>query len=98
MKITGAKNFGKAIQQQRKRMGYTQVYLAEVTGFSTSFISDLENGKPTAELEKALFLANLLGLDVEIYLDDAAEELFQMGFKDIFSVRDSIKEQIYKNE
>ncbi|MCI7129287.1 MAG: helix-turn-helix domain-containing protein [Lachnospiraceae bacterium] len=66
MKITGAKDLGKAIQQQRKRMGYTQAYLAEVTGFSTSFISDLENGKPTAELEKALFLANLLGLDVEI--------------------------------
>ena len=64
-------------------MGYTQAYLAEVTGFSTSFISDLENGKPTAELEKALFLANLLGLDVEICLDDAAEELFQMGYEDV---------------
>lgn len=25
-------------------------------------------------------------------------ELFQMGYKDVFSVRDSIKEQIYKNE
>ena len=35
---------------------------------------------------------------IEICMDDAAEELFQMGFKDVFSVRDSIKEQIYKNE
>ena len=61
MKITGAKNFGKAIQQQRKRMGYTQVYLAEVTGFSTSFISDLENGKPTAELEKAFVFGKSFG-------------------------------------
>ena len=43
-------------------------------------------------------MANLLGLDVEIYLDDAAEELFQMGYEDVFSVSDSIKEQIYKNE
>ena len=43
MKITSVVDFGKAIQQQRKRMGYTQAYLAEVTGFSTSFISNLEN-------------------------------------------------------
>ena len=35
---------------------------------------------------------------IEICMDDAAEELFQMGYKDVFSVRDSIKEQIYKNE
>lgn len=66
MKITSADDFGKVIQQQRKRRGYTQAYLAEVTGFSTSFISDLENGKPTAEIGKAIFLANLLGLDVEM--------------------------------
>lgn len=66
MKITSADDFGKALQQQRKRMGYTQSYLADVTGLSTSFISDLENGKATAELGKALFLANLLGMDIEI--------------------------------
>ena len=33
---------------------------------STSFISDLENGKTTTELGKALYLANLLGLDIEL--------------------------------
>ena len=66
MKITNATDFGKAIQQQRKHMGYTQAHLAEVTGFSTSFISNLENGKTTAELGKSIFLANLLGLDVEV--------------------------------
>ena len=66
MKITNATDFGKAIQQQRKHMGYTQAYLAEVTGFSTSFISNLENGKTTAELGKSIFLATLVGLDVEV--------------------------------
>lgn len=35
---------------------------------------------------------------IGICMDDAAEELFQMGFQDIFSVRDAIKEHIYKNE
>ena len=43
-----------------------QAALAEFTGFSVSFLSDLENGKQTAELGKALYLANLLGLDAEL--------------------------------
>ena len=63
MKITDATCFGKAIQQRRKELHYTQAFLAEFSGLSVSFISDLENGKSTAELGKVLFLTNLLGLD-----------------------------------
>ena len=66
MKITCATDFGEAVKRQRKHMRYTQAYIADVSGFSTSFISDLENGKATAELDKALVLANLLGLDIEM--------------------------------
>lgn len=66
MKITSSKDFGKAIKEKRKSLGYTQVYLSEYTGFSTSFISNLENGKETAELGKAIFLLNLLGMDLEV--------------------------------
>ena len=66
MKIMDAKSFGLALRQRRKELGYTQAYLAEFTGFSVSFISDLERGKPTAELGKAIFLANLLGLDIAV--------------------------------
>lgn len=66
MKLSDASDFGNAIKTRRKQLGYTQAYISEITGFSTSFISDLENGKKTAELGKALFLANLLGLDVEM--------------------------------
>jgi y4mF family transcriptional regulator len=64
--ITDAQSFGKAIRQRRKDLGYTQAFLAEFSGFSISFISDLENGKSTAELGKAIFLANLLGLDCSL--------------------------------
>ena len=63
MKITDTDSFGKALCKRRKELGYTQSYLSEYTGFSVSFISDLENGKPTAELGKALHLANILALD-----------------------------------
>lgn len=64
MKITDAKSFGDALRKRRKELGYTQSYISEFTGFSVSFLSDLENGKSTAELGKALYLASILGLDV----------------------------------
>ena len=66
MKISDSASFGEAIRQRRKSLHYTQAYVAEVTGFSVSFISDMERGKETAELGKALSLANLLGLDCEL--------------------------------
>lgn len=64
MKITDSKSLGQAIRARRKELQYTQAFLSEFTGFSISFISDLERGKPTAEIEKALTIINILGLDV----------------------------------
>ena len=64
--ITDAVSFGQALRARRRELGYTQAYVAEVSGFSVSFISDLENGKRTVELEKAIRLANLLGLDCSL--------------------------------
>ena len=64
MRITDAKSYGEAIRNRRKELGYTQAYLAEFTGFSVSFISDLERGKATAEIGKSIYLANLLGMDL----------------------------------
>ncbi|SDB69500.1 MULTISPECIES: helix-turn-helix domain-containing protein [unclassified Butyrivibrio] len=66
MVIADTKMFGEALKKRRKELGYTQRYISEFTGFSISFISDLENGKSTAELGKAIFLANMLGLDIVI--------------------------------
>ena len=50
MRITSAAAFGKAIRARRKELHYTQGFLSEFSGLSVSFISDLENGKKTAEL------------------------------------------------
>jgi transcriptional regulator with XRE-family HTH domain len=66
MKVFDTKTFGEVIKKQRKKMGYTQKYICEVSGISASYISDLENGKATIELGKAIQLANLLGIDVEL--------------------------------
>ena len=70
MKINDSKQFGAAIRERRKALRYTQGYLSEFTGFSVSFISDLENGKATAELGKALHIASILGLDIELNVSD----------------------------
>ncbi len=66
MKITNVEQFGEVVKNQRKKLGYTQKYICEVSGISTSYISDLENGKATIELGKAIYLANLLGIDLEL--------------------------------
>ena len=64
MKIKDAKDFGQMLAIRRKRLGYTQAQVSEITGLSASFISDLERGKATAELGKALYIAGILGLDI----------------------------------
>ena len=66
MKVSDAQELGKAIRNRRKELSYTQKYISDVTGLSVSFLSDLENGKPTCELGKTIRLRNLLGLDLNI--------------------------------
>ena len=57
---------GAAIRTERKRQHLTQTMLADLCGVSLSFISNLENGKPTTELAKTLNVINTLGLDLTI--------------------------------
>lgn len=64
--ISDSKAFGQVLRTRRKELGYTQAYVSEVSGLSVSFISDLENGKRTIELDRAIRLANLLGLDCSL--------------------------------
>ncbi|MBQ3662681.1 MAG: helix-turn-helix transcriptional regulator [Clostridia bacterium] len=66
MIVTDAKQFGEAVRKRRKTLGYTQMFLCEFSGLSVSFLSDLENGKATIELEKAIRVANLLGMDCSL--------------------------------
>ena len=61
MKINNAKTLGLAIRERRKELHYTQAYLSEFTGYSTSFISEAERGKAPAEIEKAFQLVQVLG-------------------------------------
>ena len=66
MKITDSKSLGQSIRERRKELGYTQKYLSEYTGLSITFISQLERGKPTAEIETTIQLIHSLGMDLMI--------------------------------
>lgn len=58
-----SKIFGELVKRRRKALGMKQVDLALVTGTGVRFISDLENGKETCELGKALKVLENLGMD-----------------------------------
>ena len=66
MRVTDASSFGLAVKNRRKERQLTQKELSELTGLSSSFISDLENGKETVELGKSFLLASVLGLNITI--------------------------------
>ena len=70
MKITEVQCLGKIISERRKKLGYTQQQVSDVTGLSTSFISDAEHGKTTLELGKVIKLINILGLDISVTARD----------------------------
>jgi HTH-type transcriptional regulator/antitoxin HipB len=66
MKIEDAQSLGQAIRQQRRRLKVTQRDLAMTSGTGLRFIVDLEKGKPTCQLGKALEIVRALGLNLEI--------------------------------
>ncbi len=55
---------GKLIRNTRKRLGVTQRALALTSGTGLRFVIDLEKGKETCEIGKALTVLNTLGIKV----------------------------------
>ena len=64
IKIFETKTLGQAIKTARKQNEMTQTEIAAICGVGVRFISDLENGKPTVELEKVLRVIKGLGLEL----------------------------------
>lgn len=66
MVVNDCIEFGQMLKERRRELNYTQSYIADYTGLSVSFISNLENGKETAELGKALYYLSILGMDIDL--------------------------------
>ena len=65
-KIDRVRNLGQLVRDKRRAIGVRQSDLAALAGVGTRFLSELENGKETAEIGKILLVLNRLGLDVWI--------------------------------
>lgn len=63
--IRDTKDLGEFIRRTRKARGYTQIDLAELAGVGVVYLGNLERGKETAEIGKALHILQLLSVDLE---------------------------------
>ena len=66
MIIQDVKEFGQLIRAARKSQRVTQLRLSAMANVSPRFIGELERGKATIEIGKALHVAWLLGLVIDI--------------------------------
>ncbi|UVK49130.1 helix-turn-helix domain-containing protein (plasmid) [Mesorhizobium sp. AR07] len=64
--ITDSKTLGLRIRQERKSQGLTQEQLAGLTGVGVRFVRELEGGKETCQLGRALQVASALGLFLSV--------------------------------
>jgi DNA-binding XRE family transcriptional regulator len=66
-KISTPEELGRIIRVKRKEIGVLQEAAAGIAGVGTKFLSQLENGKETAELGKTLQVLRKMGLEVYIF-------------------------------
>lgn len=65
MTLRNSTDFGAAVRQQRRARGLSQESVALSAGVGLRFVHDLEHGKETVELERALRVAAAVGLRLE---------------------------------
>jgi len=66
-KVATAAEIGRLIRHKRREVGALQESAAGLAGVGTKFLSQLENGKETAELGKVLRVLKAMGLEVYIF-------------------------------
>lgn len=64
--VRSSEQLGLAVAEARKGRGYSQQQFADLAGVGRRFVSDLENGKSTAEIGKVLQVLTALGIDMQL--------------------------------
>jgi transcriptional regulator with XRE-family HTH domain len=64
--VRSSVDVGRAVKHFRTRQNLNQADLAGLANTGNRFLIDLERGKPTIQLQKALEILGLLGLEVVI--------------------------------
>ena len=67
VKLQTVAEIGSLIRATRKQQHVSQTVLAGLALVGTRFISDLENGKGTIQIQKLLDVLNALGLGLYIF-------------------------------
>lgn len=62
--IRSLDQLGEFVMTRRKAKKLTQQGFADLAGVGRRFVSELESGKPTAEIGKVLKVLNALGIDL----------------------------------
>jgi HTH-type transcriptional regulator / antitoxin HipB len=58
------KTIGSLVRNARKQQGLTQAEAAGYMNVGSRFLSELENGKPTVQMEKALRVIESIGFEI----------------------------------
>lgn len=61
-----AADFGDLVRERRRLLALTQTDVAGLGNTGNRFIIELERGKPTVQLQKALDVLELLGLEIVV--------------------------------
>ncbi len=64
MAIRSVEHLGTLIQGVRKEQGLTQLDISGLAHTGNRYIVDLEKGKPTIQMQKAIDVLELLGLEL----------------------------------
>ena len=62
--VRSSAELGALLRARRKQQALTQLDIAGLGNTGNRFVVELENGKPTAQLQKVLDLVDLLGLEL----------------------------------
>lgn len=66
MLITSLENIAALVKSRRKELHLTQTELARLCNVGVRFVSDLENKKPTCQINKVFKVLNGLGIKLEV--------------------------------
>lgn len=68
MKIRTARDIGILIKEARTRRGLSQAALAKMINTTQTWVSWIENGKPSAEIGNVLLALTTLGVDLDFQI------------------------------
>jgi y4mF family transcriptional regulator len=65
-RVSRPDEIGREVRSRRKQLGLSQVDLSGVARVTPRLISELERGKPTAQIDGVLRVLGALGLDLHL--------------------------------